>query len=66
MNCPECAEQAKIEGESFVPEMEERLSEEGKRVFLGTDLMPEEIEYKVILVCPECGHEIETKERQII
>ena len=65
-NCPECAEQAKIENESYVPELEETLSEEGKRVFVGDYFQPEEIEYKIILVCPECKHIVETKRTVIL
>jgi len=65
-NCPECAEQAKIENESFVPELEETLSEDGKRVFIGDHFQPDEIEYKIILVCPECKIEIETQRTVIL
>ena len=39
-NCPECAKQAKIENESYVPELEETLAEPGKIISNGDYLSP--------------------------
>ena len=65
-NCPECAKQAKIENESFVPELVETLAEDGKRVYIGDHFHPDEFEYKIELVCPSCGLKIETKRTVIL
>ena len=65
MRCPECLKQDKIENENNAPEMVETLSEDAKMVFSGNYLQPAEHEYKIILVCPDCDHEIETNKTQI-
>ena len=65
-NCPECEKNAKIENDSFVPELEETLSEEGKIISYGDYFSPPEIEYEILLICPECKHIVETKRTVIL